>query len=220
MTFPSRMSTRRFPRPLRLRLRIAYASAWESLIAIHAALALQCVHEIGVHLPALDALDLYFHVVPVPRRMREAVRNRALSEIRLALLPPPPPPPPLPEAGNGGSGWARLRGPLLRLRLRRRSRAMARLLARRAAARAADEILATHVTNVLNLTYLLAGHLSLDGAVVQYSREFAVPRPVAVLLRARVRVEAASAHLAERFLSPATSTLAGLVVGYPAPDSG
>jgi len=217
MVVPSQMSTRHFPPSLRLRLRMAHASAWESLIATHTAQAMQFIHEFAPRLPVLGALDLYFRVVAVPGPMEEVVRNRALSGIELAWLPPR-----IRGPATRPRPWSRLDLLLRHVRFRHRAHAETLELARLAGARAADEVLDTHVTNVLNLTQLLSGHLSLERTVAHYTREFDVSAPIAVWVKQRVQAELASERLAERSNkagAPPTQ-IAGLVVGYPAPDGG
>ena len=83
MSTPSQMSLRRIPEALHLRVRIAYASAWEALIGTHTSQALQFVCEFASRTPALRALDLYFEVVAVPAGMQESVRTRCLTSLEL-----------------------------------------------------------------------------------------------------------------------------------------
>ena len=45
MSVPSEMPIRQFPRPLRTQVRVAYAVAWEALVASHTEQALQFVGE-------------------------------------------------------------------------------------------------------------------------------------------------------------------------------
>ena len=115
MAVPSRMSTHRFPQSLRLRLRVAYATAWEALLETHTAQAMQFVHEFAPRLPVLEVLDLYFRVVAVPAPMEESVRGRALSGLDLDCLLPRMPLPTL-------RGWSRLRLDLLLENVRSRRR--------------------------------------------------------------------------------------------------
>ena len=88
MSTPSQMSIRRIPEALHLRVRIAYANAWEALIGTHTSQALQFVCEFASRTPVLRALDLYFEVVAVPEGMQESVRTRSLTSLELESLPP------------------------------------------------------------------------------------------------------------------------------------
>ena len=217
MVAPSQMSTRQFPPALRLRLRMAHSSAWEALIAAHTEQAMKFIHEFAPRLPVLDALDLYFRVVTVVGPMEEAVRNRALSGIELAWLPPR-----MPSPATGTRRWSRLDLCIEHLRSRHRFQVRTRELARLAGARAAEAVLDTHVANVLNLAQLVSGHLPLERTVAHYTSAFGVSAPVAAWVKQRVLAELASEHLPEqtnRFIGPPTQR-AGLVVGYPAPDGG
>lgn len=217
MVVPSQMSVRQFPPVLRLRLRMAHSSAWEALIATHTVQAIQFIHEFAPRLPVLAALDLYFRVVTVADPMEEGVRNRALSGIELAWLAPR-----MPSPATRTRPWPRLDLFIEHLRSQQRFQARTLELARLAGARAADEVLDTHVTNVLNLVQLVSGYLSLERTVAHYTREFGVSAPVAAWVKQRVQAELASEHLPDqinRFNGPPTQ-IDGLVVGYPAPDGG
>jgi hypothetical protein len=196
---------------------MAYASAWEALIATYTAQAIQFVHEFAPRLPVLGALDLYFRVVIVPGPMEEAVRNRALCGIELAWLPPR-----ILGPATRTQPWSRPDLLVEQLRSRHRFQARTRELARLAGARAADDVLDTHVTNVLNLVQLVSGYVSLERTVAHYTREFGVSVPVAAWVKQRTQAELAAEHLTEqtnRLNGPPTQ-IAGLVVGYPAPDGG
>ena len=217
MAVPSRMSTRRFPRSLRLRLRVAYAKAWETLLEAHTAQAMQFVHEFAPRVSVLQAMDLYFRVVAVPAPMEEPVRSRALSGLDLDCLLPRMPLPTL-------RGWSRFRVDLQieNARSRRRFHEKTMQLARMAGARAAEDIQAAHVANALNFVTLLAEHLPVDRAVNHYVREFSLPLHTAAGVNQRAQAQVAAEHLAAQSSVPgfSLSRRAGLVVGYPATDGG
>lgn len=217
MAVPSRMSTRRFPPSLRLRARVAYATAWEALLETHTAQAMQFVHEFAPRLPVLKALDLYFRVVAVPAPMEEPVRSRVLSGLDLDCLLPRMPLPTL-------RGWSRIRLDLLieNARSRRRFHEKTLQLARMAGARAAEDVQATHVANALNFVTLLAEHLPVDRAVSHYVREFSLPLHAAAGVNQRAQAQVAGEHLAAQSSVPgfSPSRRAGMVVGYPAADGG
>ncbi|MEP6572164.1 MAG: hypothetical protein ABJD11_05690, partial [Gemmatimonadota bacterium] len=102
MTVPSQMPVRQFPAPLRARVRVAYAVAWEALIDTHATQALLFIGEFSSRVSPLQALNLYFTVVAVPAQMQEAVRTRTLASLDLDMLPTQSPMPVL-------AGWKLLR---------------------------------------------------------------------------------------------------------------
>jgi hypothetical protein len=217
MAVPSQMSTRRFAPSFRLRLRVAYARAWEALLETHTAQAMQFVHEFAPRLPVLGALGLYFRVVAVPDPMEESVRSRALSGLELDCLLPRMPLLTL-------RGWSRLRLDLLlenvRYRLRFHEKTMQ--LARMAGARAAEDVQATHVANALNFVTLLGEHLPVHRAVDHYVREFSLPLPTAAGVNQRAQAQLAAEYLAAQHSVPgfSPSRRAEMVVGYPAADGG
>ena len=87
MTVPSQMSLRRIPEALHLQVRIAYATAWEALIATHTSQAQQFLCEFASRVPVLEGMDLYFRVTAVPEAMQEVVRSRTLTSLELESLP-------------------------------------------------------------------------------------------------------------------------------------
>ena len=115
MPVPSKMSVQRFPAALRPRVRIAYATAWESVIDTHVIQALAFVKEFAPRVSPLLALDLYFDVVPVLEPLVEPIRCRTLVDIDLDSLLPQSPPPRL-------AGWQRVRLDLHFQHLRDRQR--------------------------------------------------------------------------------------------------
>ena len=217
MAVPSQMSTRRFSPSFRLRLRVAYAKAWEALLETHTAQAMQFVHEFAPRLPVLEALGLYFRVVAVAAPMVESVRTRVLSGLELDCLLPRMPLPSL-------RGWNRLRLDRLleNARCRRRFHEKTMQLARMAGARAAEDVQATHVANALNFVTLLSEHLPVHRAIDHYVREFSLPLPAAAGVNQRAQAQLAAEHLVVQNSVPgfSPSRRAGVVVGYPAADGG
>ena len=167
MTVPSQMSLRRIPDALHLKVRIAYAGAWEALIDTHTDQALQFVCEFAPRLEVLDGLDLYFQVTTVPEPMQEPVRFRTLVALDLESLPPLTPLPVL-------TGWQRFRPDLVleHQRYRHRYHEKTLELARMVGARAAEAIVATHVENAIGFTQLLRGAMPVNTATDRYLREF------------------------------------------------
>jgi hypothetical protein len=197
MTVPSRMSLRRIPEALHLRVRVAYAASWEALIDIHTREAHQFVCEFGARTPALDALDLYFRVTAVPEAMHEVVRSRTLTALDLKALPSPAELPAL-------TGWARLRLDLVLEynRYRRSYQERTVELARMAGARAAEAVIATHVENALELAWLLRGVLPVNSVADHYVREFGLTAGAAQMVMQRVQARVASDELAAQFDEP------------------
>jgi hypothetical protein len=146
MTVPSQMSLRRIPEALHLQVRIAYATAWEALIATHTSQAQQFLCEFASRVSVLEGMDLYFRVTAVPEAMQEVVRSRTLTSLELESLAPLTPMPVL-------TGWQRFRLDMVldHQRYRRRFQDKTIELARMVGARAAEAVVATHVENAIGV---------------------------------------------------------------------
>ena len=198
MTAPSQMSLRRIPDALRLKVGVAYAIAWETLVDTHARQAVQFVSEFAPRLPVLDAVTLYFRVTAVPESMREVVRARALASLEPDVLPPLTPLPAL-------TGWHRFRPDLWLENRRQRVRYHEKTLelARMVGARAAEAVLATHVENAVGFTHLVAGVIPANAAIGRYIREFNLPDGLAQMVRQRAQARVAGRELTAQYEDPA-----------------
>lgn len=190
MATPSQMSLKRIPDALHLKVRIAYAAAWESLIDTYARQMLEFVCEFASRVPALDGMDLFFRVMPVPDTMQEVVRVRTLTSLDVESLQPLTRRPKL-------TGWRRLRLDLIleHQRAQRRYQERTLELARMVGARAAEQVVATHVENAVELTRLLKGVLSTNVATEHYLVEFSIPDTIAQMVSQRVQARIAGAEL-------------------------
>jgi hypothetical protein len=188
------MSVRQIPRPLRTRVRVAYAIAWEALVDTHATQALLFIGEFSSRVSPLQALNLYFTVVAVPAQMQEAVRTRTLASLDLDMLPSQTPMPVL-------SGWRLLRLDLVLklLQYRRQYNGTTRELAEMVGARAAETVVGTHVNNALDIARLLFGCMSVERAVAEYLRAFYLPLATAQTVMQRAKAEVAGARLAAQY---------------------
>jgi hypothetical protein len=197
MSTPSQMSLRRIPEALHLRVRIAYASAWEALIGTHTSQALQFVCEFASRTPALRALDLYFEVVAVQAGMQESVRTRCLTSLELESLPPLTAPVPL-------RGWQVLRIDrfIERQQYRRRFEEKTLQLARMVGARAAEAVIATHVENVIGFYELLRGVMPVEQVTDHYLREFSLQSSAAQMVWQRVQARVAGEELTAQYSDP------------------
>jgi hypothetical protein len=191
------MSLRRIPEALHLRVRIAYANAWEALIGTHTSQALQFVCEFASRTPALRALDLYFQVVAVPAGMQEAVRTRCLTSLELESLPPLAAPVAL-------KGWQLLRVDRFveRQQYRRRFEEKTLQLARMVGARASESVIATHVENAIGLYQLLRGVMPVEQAADHYLREFSLQSSTAQMVWQRVQARVAGEELTAQYSDP------------------
>ena len=210
MSTPSQMSLRRIPPALHLRVRIAYANAWEALIGTHTSQALQFVCEFASRTPVLRALDLYFEVVAVPAGMQEAVRTRCLTSLELESLPPLAAPPAL-------RGWQVLRVDRFveRQQYRRKFEEKTIQLARMVGARAAEAMIATHVENAIGFYDLVRVVMPVEQATDHYLREFSLPSSTAQMVWQRVQARVAGQELTAQYSDPLPPPLES----YPsAPD--
>jgi hypothetical protein len=191
------MSLRRIPEALHLRVRIAYASAWEALIGTHTSQALQFVCEFASRTPVLRALDLYFEVVAVQAGMQESVRTRCLTSLELESLPPLAAPVPL-------RGWQVLRIDrfIEHQQYRRRFEEKTVQLARMVGARAAEAVIATHVENVISFYELLRGVMPVDQVTDHYLREFSLQSSAAQMVSQRVQARVAGEELTAQYSDP------------------
>ena len=197
MSTPSQMSLRRIPEALHLRVRIAYASAWEALIGTHTSQALQFVCEFASRTPVLRAVDLYFEVVAVQAGMQESVRTRCLTSLELESLPPLAAPVPL-------RGWQVLRIDrfIEHQQYRRRFEEKTVQLARMVGARAAEAVVATHVENVISFYELLRGVMPVDQVTDHYLREFSLQSGAAQMVWQRVQARVAGEELTAQYSDP------------------
>jgi hypothetical protein len=197
MTVPSQMSLRRIPGALHLPVQIAYATAWEALIATHTSQAQQFVCEFASRVPVLEGMGLYFRVTAVPDAMQEVVRSRTLTSLEVDSLLPLSPMPTL-------TGWQRMRLDLVleHQRYRRRFHEKTVELARMVGARAAEAVVSTHVENVIGLTRLLKGVMPVGQASDHYLREFSLPSSVAQMVSQRVQARIAGEELTAQYDEP------------------
>ena len=171
MAAPSLIVARRFSHPLRLRLQVLFAKAFESLADTYRIQAVDFVHRLRGRMSVEDALDRYFREVGVPHAMEQTVRARAL----IALAPTAR------DLSEGepapGGGWSQLRPDQLIDTLRRRAQTQEETsLDCRMAASVSDEaVAATHVAMALETLALLQEDMSADDAIMHYVRYFDLP---------------------------------------------
>jgi hypothetical protein len=190
MTASSLIASRRFPQPLRLRLQVLFAKAFESLADTYRLQATEFVHRLRGRVNVEDALDRYFREVGVPHSMEQTVRARALI-----ALAPTARDFPEPETRALG-GWTQLRPDQLVDALRRRSQNQDELsLDCRMAASVSDEaVAATHVAMALETVALLAEEMSADDAIMYYVRYFSLPSVEAQIIFRRTLAAWAERH--------------------------
>jgi hypothetical protein len=163
-------SVRRLSPPLRLRLQVAYARAWEALTDTHQTQAVMFVRRLADRLTLEDALQRYFRQVAVPVAMQETVRARALLSLADAI----PAPAAAPEAADS---WQRLRPDRIVDAVRRRAHWVEEttLQSRMAACLAEAAVTATHTRMAVEVADLLSEAVPADEALMTYVRAFDLP---------------------------------------------
>ena len=192
MSISTLASLRQFPEFLRPQLQVAYAAAREAIVETHQSQAVRFTTEFSQRMPPLDALDLYFKVVPVPQSMVEDVVSKTLVGLDFDRLPVAPAAPSL---------LADLKlfrpGVWGLLRRRRQGTEITLQLAQLAGARAADAVLDTHVLNAARVVEILHDAVWVDDAVSHYIHTFRLPLSTAYMVYQRTRAMVADRRLAE-----------------------
>jgi hypothetical protein len=190
MAAPSLIVARRFSHPLRLRLEVLFAKAFESLADTYRIQAVEFVRRLRGRMSVEEALDRYFREVGVPHAMEQTVRARAL----IALAP---------TAGDypvsdapASDGWTQLRPDQLIDSLRRRAQVQEETsLDCRMAASVSDEaVAATHVSMALETVTLLQDEMGPDDAIMHYVRYFNLPSVEAQIIFRRTLAAWAERH--------------------------
>jgi hypothetical protein len=195
MIAPSLISVRRFAPPVRHRVTLALAGAWEALAETHRQHAVRFVRTLRTRLGTEDALQRYFREVAVPALMQETVRARALLELAVDE----------PLEHDAVEGFSSIRPDHLIEALRRRAQYVETVnLAVRLAAAVADEaVTATHLASALRVTEVLDGTLLLDEALAFYIRAFDLPSVQAQVVFQRALAELAGRQLAAELAASA-----------------
>ncbi len=190
MAAPSLIAIRRFSHPLRLRLQVLFATAFESLAETYRTQAVDFVRRLRGRLSIEDGLDRYFREVGVPHAMEQTVRARAL--IALAPTTGDFPEPAAPALG----GWTQLRPDQLIDAVRRRAHLQEETsLGCRMAASLSDEaVAATHVAMALEAVALLEDEMGPDDAIMHYVRYFNLPSVEAQIIFRRALASWAERH--------------------------
>ena len=204
MATPGLMNARRFSNPLRLRLQVLFARAFEALADTYRVQATAFVLRLRGRMPVEEALDRYFREVGVPHAMEPTVRARALIALEGAA-------PALPEPdARATGGWAQLRPDQLLDALRRRAQSQEEIsLDCRMAASVSDEaVSATHVTMALEAVALLADEATADEAIMQYVRYFNLPSVETQIIFRRALAAWAERHPVREAVSVADAVCA------------
>jgi len=190
MAAPSLIATRRFSHPLRLRLQVLFAKAFESLADTYRTQAVEFVRRLRGRMSVEEALDRYFREVGVPHAMEQTVRARALIALAPTAGDYPASEPPV------AGGWTYLRPDQLFESLRRRAQLQEETsLDCRMAASVSDEaVAATHVSMALETVALLQEEMGPDDAIMHYVRYFNLPSVEAQIIFRRALAAWAERH--------------------------
>lgn len=173
MVAPSLISHRRFDAPLRHRLQVAYARAWEALTETHRTQAARFARQLSGRLSLDEALQRYFHEVAVPPLMRETVRAGVLIEVG-------DDPGAFEEPASDDAApdlWSYLHPAMFIEAVRRRARFVeeTNLAAQLAASLAVEAVTVTHVRAAGQVAEILGDVLPVDEAIMHYVRSFDLP---------------------------------------------
>jgi hypothetical protein len=196
------IAARRFTPPLRLRLQVLFAKAFESLADTYRTQAVDFVRRLRGRMSAEEALERYFREVGVPHAMDQTVRARALI-----ALAPTAEDFPEPETRATG-GWAQLRPEQLIDALRRRAQSQEEtsLDCRMAASLSDEAVAATHVAMALETVALLEEEASADDAIMHYVRYFNLPSVEAQIIFRRTLAAWAERHPVREPAPPVCAT--------------
>jgi hypothetical protein len=203
MAAPSLIVARRFSHPLRLRLQVLFAKAFESLADTYRTQAVEFVRRLRGRMSVEEGLDRYFREVGVPHAMEQTVRARAL----IALAPTAGDYPAAEQ--SAATGWTQLRPDQLIESLRRRAQLQEETsLDCRMAASVSDEaVAATHVSMALETVALLQEEMGPDDAIMHYVRYFILPSVEAQIIFRRTLATWAERHAVHEPAPPVCATV-------------
>lgn len=197
MAAPKLVASRFMKEPLRRKLDVASAMAWEALVESHTEQALNFVHLLEPWEPVQESLPRYLQEMDLVEAMATAVRPRVLTRLEAeAEARGEAPAPEEPDDGDRDA-WSILREPqrVVRdvMRRQRRNDDMDRVVML-ALARAEENVIETHVENAIGYVALLEQQ-PLDRAVQYYLQavRLAGGRAQAVFQRTMARL--ADVHL-------------------------
>jgi hypothetical protein len=185
MPTPRRTTPRRLGEPLRRKLEVASAMAWESLVDTHVEQANQFVALLAGHWPIEESLPRYLREMDLDATMVSAIRTRVLmhaeeqgaaggdtpGDTARASVSPAFPASADDAGDEGDEGNWLLRQPARVVRgvmeRQRRNDEIDRIV-QLSLARAEERVIRTHVENAIGFVALLEEQLPLDRCVQQY----------------------------------------------------
>ncbi len=194
----------RLPDPLRRRLEVASAMAWESLVDAHAEEALEFLALLHGRMGMQDALSRYLREMGIVEPMTTSVRTKVLVALehaeggRVPMVRDPARPREEDDPGEEeDEGWRRFTpGALVRgVRERQEERDETDRVVMLAMARAEEDIIQKHVDNAITFAALLESTVGLDGAVQEYIRTVGLGGGRAQAVFQRTMARLAEVHL-------------------------
>jgi hypothetical protein len=164
------LKLKRTPEPVRRKLEVAAAEAWEAVVDAHAVNAARFVTVSSHRLAFDDALDRYLSEMDVREPMASAIRSRVLTRMDAVATVEDATADSDDEDGGGSGGLRRFRPDVLAKGLARKVReneAFEETVAL-AIARSEEGVLLAHIDNAVRFTTIVRGHLGLDEGVEDY----------------------------------------------------
>lgn len=178
MPTPRRNPPRFLGEPMRRKLDVAAAMAWEALVESHVEQAMQFVQLLAEHEALEASLPRYLQEMDMRETMATAVRTRVLTQFEEEERAGGDELPSRVRARHrddddvpGDDAWSLLRQPKRVVRdVRRRQRRNEQIdrIVLLALARAEENVIETHVENAIGYVALLDGQMTMDRAVQTY----------------------------------------------------
>ncbi|HEX6694867.1 MAG TPA: hypothetical protein VF035_09240 [Longimicrobiales bacterium] len=167
MPTPRRTTPRSLPEPMRRKLEVTTAMAWENLVETHVAEATAFIRHLDDLVPVEETLTRYLREMDLTETMATAVRTRVLLGIgELSGHHEEP----VDEDGEDETLWSRLRPSAVVREVKDRQRRGEEIdrITMLLLARSEEAVIGTHVENAIGFAALLDGSTTLDRAVQHY----------------------------------------------------
>lgn len=193
---------KRVPEPVRRQVEVAAATAWETLVEVHAHHALRFVELMASRLAFDDAVSRYLDEMDVRDPMASSIRSRVLVALEDAPTPEEGAPPTgwsLRDVTADGEGFRRFRPDRVVKGIAQRVRASeeAEQWIALAIARAEEAVIRAHIRNAAAFAALLSDQTRLDEAVEEYIDVMKISGGRAQAVFQRTMARLADEHLPE-----------------------
>lgn len=166
MPTPRRTTPRSLPEPMRRKLEVTTAMAWENLVETHVAEATAFIHHLDDLIPVEETLTRYLREMDLTETMATAVRTRVLLGLgELSAHHEEPA-----AEDEDETLWSRLRPSAVVREVKDRQRRGEEIdrITMLLLARSEEAVIGTHVENAIGFAALLDGSTTLDRAVQHY----------------------------------------------------